>query len=77
MREIGFPLPKSMSVIKFYSFLVFFLQNLSNDYFLQIVRIERNLFHHDFSMSKERLTNKLARLKYDVSNSQHRFTILR
>jgi len=40
-------------------------QSLSTDDFLQIVKMERNLFHHDFRMSKDRLTNNFTRLKYE------------
>ena len=45
----------------------FLLKNLSTVDFAQVVRLERNLFRHDFRLSKERLYKKLEGLRNESS----------
>ena len=45
----------------------YLFENLSTVDFSQVVRLERNLFSHDFRLSKERLYTKLEKLREESS----------
>ena len=49
----------------------FLLENLSTVDFAQVVKLERNLFSHDFRLSKERLYKKLEGLRNESSMRNH------